>query len=362
MDGALLGAAQVGRPLERYAFFMVPISGSSASTSPRRTRSSSATGSIREQYLDLDELGVNKEDKPDYMQDIHRELLSEVKDVRGTARSQILRDFVFDSDEMFMPNKQRAFWFNNYGNREVHPDAGDDVEYFWGPPKQLPMGLIVNTVTLNGRTSITLQSSFNDEAKLTQIVETLTRDIKACRFTEPPQYPKASGQSWIWLGNDPPLVGEPFYNKRLEFALQYNLKFSAQDVENFELDEGLHVGHVVQCVDGGYHAGGAQRVERPSAQRPLRGLPDQVHQRMERRRVRPRHRMRCGPRHSPPRSCVRASLAAGRGGGEVNGRAGEEGNQRAVGSPSGGSRRTIDGESRGAGVPQHARSASQLSP
>jgi hypothetical protein len=161
---------------EQHAWFLIPISWQQRLYKPELPKRLVGDWlSIRTSYLDLTKLSI---DEPGYMQTLHDELGSETKKISALSRHQILRDVVLD-DKTFKPNMHRSFWFNNYGTRDIDERARD-AEYFWGPTKVMPLGLIVNTITLNGRTSVTLQSSFmkKGDAELETVLDQLSSDIR----------------------------------------------------------------------------------------------------------------------------------------------------------------------------------------
>ena len=71
-------------------------------------------------------------------------------------------------------NARRMFWSNNYGLRHFEiednngstADGGEELTYHWSPQPTMSVGLMANTVTLNGQLSLTLLSNTYNQEEL----------------------------------------------------------------------------------------------------------------------------------------------------------------------------------------------------
>lgn len=136
--------------------------------------------SSRTSWLDLEKLAAAP---VAYTEAYHAVLAKEASEVSGACRRQIARNFLF-GDSTLNTQLHRAFWLNNYGRRDVHPDAGE-VEYFWGPNAVCPYLLLMNTVTLNGRTCTTFESQQLTQATLDVICEEYAREYRERSSAQP---------------------------------------------------------------------------------------------------------------------------------------------------------------------------------
>ena len=83
----------------------------------------------------------------------YRKMIDDIENFSGTAAFNFINQAVYG---MFgtaaWANPRHIFWFNNYGQRDMHPKAGG-VTYHWGPNYGVAVYLLVNTIAVVRRLS-----------------------------------------------------------------------------------------------------------------------------------------------------------------------------------------------------------------
>ena len=102
-------------------------------------------------------------------------LKTELAELSGEVRNSLVRQAMLNvGGTGLASNLRQVLWFNNYGLREMTPSAGR-LSYHWAPNYKLCTGILVNIVTINGRTCITLSSSVLPQAGVEQAATHLKR-------------------------------------------------------------------------------------------------------------------------------------------------------------------------------------------
>lgn len=104
-------------------------------------------------------------------------LKEEVANLSGLSRYAFVQKHLF-GDSTYLTHHKKFVWFNQYGLREVHPKAGSDVQYFWGPNNMMltsAQTFLMNVICVNGTTSVTCMSSTleNNELAVRQVLARL---------------------------------------------------------------------------------------------------------------------------------------------------------------------------------------------
>lgn len=112
-----------------------------------------------------------------FCRDYYRTLLDELRDFTGGVRASFVRQAMLSlGGTGNAANLREIFWFNNYGLRQMTPSAGP-ITYHWAPNYKMSPGALVNLVTLNGRTCITLSSSVIGQQALEEAARTLKQQL-----------------------------------------------------------------------------------------------------------------------------------------------------------------------------------------
>lgn len=105
----------------------------------------------------------------------YTKLKEELADLSGEVRTSLVRQAMLSlGGTGAASNLRQVFWFNNYGLREMTTSAGR-LSYHWAPNYKLCTAILVNIVTVNGRTCITLSSSVLPQARVEQAAADLKR-------------------------------------------------------------------------------------------------------------------------------------------------------------------------------------------
>lgn len=121
-----------------------------------------------------------------FCREYYRSVKEELADFSGEVRASLARQVMLGlGGTGAAANLRQVFWFNNYGLREMTPSAGR-LSYHWAPNYKLCTGILVNIVTINGRTCITLSSSVLPQASIERAAADLKRLLlETARLTAP---------------------------------------------------------------------------------------------------------------------------------------------------------------------------------
>lgn len=98
--------------------------------------------------------------------DYYKQLIKHITTFSGAAAWSFLNQTLYGFfGSGFWANARQIYWFNNYGLRDMHPEAGG-VTYHWGPNYTVATYCLVNVVAVDGRTCITLLSSVVPQEEL----------------------------------------------------------------------------------------------------------------------------------------------------------------------------------------------------
>jgi len=115
----------------------------------------------------------------------YRRLIQHITSFSGEAAWNFINQAVYGFlGTAFWANPRAIYWFNNYGLRDMHPDAGA-VTYHWGPNYTVATYCLVNVVTVDGRTCITLLSSVVPQGELQKTARRMKQLMVEGAATEP---------------------------------------------------------------------------------------------------------------------------------------------------------------------------------
>jgi hypothetical protein len=110
----------------------------------------------------------------------YKDIRKGIEEFSGATAWSFLNQTVFGFFSTYgWSNVREIFWFNNYGMRTFHPDAGG-CTYHWGPNYTASTYLIVNICSPDGYTCITLHSSVIPEGEL----QIMCRQLKELLISE----------------------------------------------------------------------------------------------------------------------------------------------------------------------------------
>lgn len=103
---------------------------------------------------------------PRWCNQYYKKIRNDIESFSGDAAYSFIAQTMlgFNSTAHFA-NPRHVYWFNNYGRRSMHKDAGG-VTYHWGPNYGVAVYCLVNVLTVDGRTCITLLSSVIPQGEL----------------------------------------------------------------------------------------------------------------------------------------------------------------------------------------------------
>ena len=101
----------------------------------------------------------------------YKDLIKDIKNFDNKVAEAFINQTVFGFfGAGAWTNPRKIFWYNNYGLRSMHPDAGD-LTYHWGPNYTASCYCFVNIVTVNGSTCITISSAKMNQHEVNQIAQ-----------------------------------------------------------------------------------------------------------------------------------------------------------------------------------------------
>merc|ERR1711916_58105 len=103
--------------------------------------------------------------------------INDIKTFSGAAAFSFISQSVYGFfSTAGWANPRKIYWYNNYGLRDMHPSAGG-VTYHWGPNYVVATFCLINVVTVDGRTCITLASSVIPQGELEECAAELKRRL-----------------------------------------------------------------------------------------------------------------------------------------------------------------------------------------
>ena len=109
--------------------------------------------------------------KRDFCENYYANLIKDIQKFDGKVAESFINQTVFGFfGAGAWTNPRKIFWYNNYGLREMHPDAGD-LTYHWGPNYSVSCYCFVNIVTVNGSTCCTISSAYMNQEEVNQVAK-----------------------------------------------------------------------------------------------------------------------------------------------------------------------------------------------
>ena len=126
-------------------------------------------------------IGIGEKSSLDKLEDPHwckvyyEKVMKDIKTFSSTAAFTFIAQTVYGFFSTGgWANPRIIYWFNNYGLRDMHKDAGG-VTYHWGPNYGAATYCVVNVITVDGRTCITLLSSVIPQGELERAAALMKR-------------------------------------------------------------------------------------------------------------------------------------------------------------------------------------------
>jgi hypothetical protein len=109
----------------------------------------------------------------EFCEQYYKDLIANIKNFKGKVADSFINQSVFGFfGAGAWTNLRKVFWYNNYGLRSMHPDAGD-VTYHWGPNYVGSCFVFINIVTVNGSTCATISSSHLNQEDVNQVARNI---------------------------------------------------------------------------------------------------------------------------------------------------------------------------------------------
>jgi len=105
----------------------------------------------------------------DFCEEYYKNMITDIKLFDAKVSESFINQTVFGFfGASAWTNLRKVFWYNNYGLRSMHPDAGD-LTYHWGPNYTGSCFVFVNIVTVNGSTCATISSAHMTQKEVNQV-------------------------------------------------------------------------------------------------------------------------------------------------------------------------------------------------
>lgn len=112
---------------------------------------------------------------PSWCAKYYSNLINHIESFSGEVAKSFTSQALFGfMGTAFWANPRIIYWFNNYGIRDMHKDAGG-VTYHWGPNYTVATYCLINVVSCDGRTCITLLSSVIPQGELVEAAKMMKR-------------------------------------------------------------------------------------------------------------------------------------------------------------------------------------------